>query len=580
MKIQSDQRGFDASSGIVLTFRNASQSVHYVGSKACSGCHQKEASSFEKTPHGQAASMPRDRAELNSLPAQGIVVCQNEGRSCFKVFPTKEGYSMSQFDRGADGSEVHVEVERIAFALGKPLMATGYLIQRGQYLFEAPLTFYAQSGGGHPEGWALSPGYENDALGFTRPVVDSCLTCHVGRPNATNGASNLYKAPIFEELSIGCESCHGPGSLHVKEREMRSLSKSSLDTSIVNPSHLPSQLADETCMYCHELGEARIPLPGKTFQDYRPGVPLVRTEAIFKSKLLLGWNLEEWSDEMATSKCYRFSKGAMRCSTCHDPHFTPTAQEASAFYRAKCLTCHQTHGCALSLEAREHTEPVDNCISCHMPKHLAPKLVKIGGEGTSHRIMKTPDEPIPPGTTPQTTVDPQTGLILTDSVYAGQQEKLPAVVLLQAYQSVLAHDTDPNDLILRYQALLREMSKNPEEATVFSALAESELMRKTEEGNNQAIQDLTAAIRLGTNSPRDYMLLSELQFRSNNLQGAIAVLSDALTKFPYLPTPYENLAVCYLRMGNTQKAAEVVRKALTIFPADQNLIMLANRVHS
>jgi hypothetical protein len=200
---------------------------------------------------------------------------------------------MSQFDREADGMESHVEVEKIAFALGKPLMGTGYLIQRGDYLFEAPLTFYAQPIAGHPDGWALSPGYENDALGFTRPVVDSCLTCHVGRPLPTDMASNLYKAPIFEELSIGCESCHGPGALHVKERIAQLVRATGVDSTIVNPKYLSTRLADETCMYCHELAEARIPMPGKSFQDYRPGVSLLRTEAIFKSKLLLGWNLEE-----------------------------------------------------------------------------------------------------------------------------------------------------------------------------------------------------------------------------------------------------------------------------------------------
>ncbi len=561
-------------------FRNTSESVSYVGSHACESCHRAELASFRNTPHGQAATLPDGRAELKSLPAEGITVCQSESGRCFRVFPAKDGYSMSQFDRGTDGTASHVEVERIAFALGKPLMATGYLIQRGNYLFEAPLTFYAQPGAGHASGWALSPGYDNDALGFTRPVVDSCLTCHVGRPRSTDAASNLYKAPAFEELSIGCESCHGPGSLHVKERQAHFPKPSGADTSIVNPKYLTAERADETCMYCHELAEARIPQPGKSFQDYRPGVPLVQTEAIFKSKLLLGWNLEEWSDEMATSKCYRFSKGAMRCSTCHDPHFTPTAQEAPAFYRAKCLTCHQSSSCTLPLSERQHTEPVDNCITCHMPKHVAPKLVKIGGQGTSHRILKTEDEPIPSMDTPQTSVDPRTGLILVDSDSARAHANLSKLTLLKAYQSVLAHDRTADDLAARYQALLQEMASDPEDAVVFSALAESELANRTAEGNRQAMHDLGEAIRLNTSSPRDYMLLSELQYRANDLSGAIAVLSTALARFPYLPTPYENLAVCYMRSGAPQKAVEVIQKGLAIFPTDQNLILLAGRMHS
>jgi Flp pilus assembly protein TadD len=214
-----------------------------------------------------------------------------------------------------------------------------------------------------------------------------------------------------------------------------------------------------------------------------------------------------------------------------------------------------------------------------MPKHVAPKLVKIGGEGTSHRILRTQDEPIPSMHTPQTSVDPTTGLILIDSDSADHQAKLPRAVLLKAFQSVLAHNQERDDLKTRYQALLDEMSKDPEDAFVFGALAESELAKRTPEGNAQAVLDLQEAVRLGTNSPRDYMLLSELQYRAKNFHDAIAALSTALTKFPYLPTPYENLAVCYMRLGEAQKAADMVRRGLAIFPADQNLILLAGRIH-
>jgi len=561
----------------IVSFRNTDSRVRYVGSKACASCHEPEYQKFMKTPHGLAATFPAGRAELRNLPKDGVTVCQSDGERCFRVSPAKDGYSMSQFDRGADGVEAHTETEKIAFALGKPLIATGYLIQRGNYLFEAPLTFYTEPVEGHIQGWGLSPGYDNDPLGFTRPVVDSCLTCHVGRPRAIDAASNRYLSPPFEELSIGCESCHGPGELHIVERRAHraSIATNGIDTSIVNPKHLTSPLADETCIYCHELGEARIPLPGKSFQDYRPGVPLVHTQAVFKSKLLLGWNLEEWSDEMATSGCYRFSKGAMRCSTCHDPHFTPSAQEAPAFYRSKCLTCHQSPSCTLPIARRQQTEPVDNCITCHMPKHDAPKLVKIGGRGTSHRITKNEDEPVPTMDTPQTAPDPETGLILVNSDAMGAQEHLSPLTLLSAYRSVLAHEPSRVDLAERYKSLLHSLAGDHTEAIVFEALAEEDLAKKTPEGNQQALHDLNQAVNLDSNSPKDYMMLSELLYRAGDLEAAIKVLSTAAEKFPYIPTPYENLAICYLRNGDSAKASDVIRRGLQVFPSDKNLHQLA-----
>jgi len=569
----SPQTTSTANSAKVPNYRNTSLDVRYEGSESCKSCHQSEYEHYFQTPHAQAATLPTDRPELKNLPPEGEKVCPDDGGHCFSVFRGKDGYFMRQSDRAADGTESGVEVEKIAFALGKPLMATGYLIQRGDYLFEAPLTFYAVPGPGHIRGWALSPGFAYDATGFTRPVTDACLTCHVGRPSPKDATLNLYKSPPFEELPIGCESCHGPGALHVKERQDHPSEHLDVDTSIVNPKYLTAQLADDTCMYCHELGEARVPQPGKTFQDYRPGVPLLRTAAIFKSKLLNGWNVEEWSDEMATSACYRFSEGAMRCSTCHDPHLTPSAREAPEFYRSKCLTCHQSASCTLALAERQHTQPVDNCITCHMAKHVAPRLVKFGGQGTSHRITTTGEEPLPLAGSPRTSVSPVSGLILTDSDSDDAQKRLDPLVLMKAYQGVLARNPS-SDIAARYDTLLQQLSNDKNDSSVFSALADLELAKHNDEGDRLAIHDLSEAIRLDSDSPKDYMRLSELQFHSNDFDGAIAVLTSALKRFPYVPTTYEHHAACSPSAGQPLKASEIISRGLDVFPSDKVLLLL------
>jgi hypothetical protein len=558
------------------SFRNTDPKVEYVGSKACESCHRTEYQKFQHTPHGQAASTPEDRPELQKLSSEGATICDSGGTTCYRVFRAKDGYFMSQFDRGADGRELHTETEKIAYALGKPLVATGYIVRRGDFLFEGPLTYFTEPSKDHVQGWGLSPGYDHE-VGFTRPVVGSCLTCHVGRLEPVDAASNRYPTPPFEELAIGCESCHGPGALHVKERKA-GLPPQTIDTSIVNPKHLSAELADETCSYCHELGQARVPLPGKSFQDYRPGVPLLRTQAIFKSKLLLGWNLEEWSDEMATSACYRFSKGALRCSTCHDPHIAASAREAPAIYRSKCLTCHQEPGpaqCTLPISERQQTQPADNCITCHMPKHVAPKLVKVGGRGTSHRILKNDDEPVPSMDTPQTLADPATGLILVDSDARDAQRYLPREVLLSAYQGVLARDPSRDDLVEHYQALLGEMAGEESTAQVLSALAGAELAKRTPEGDRQAIKDLGRAVDLDSKFPKDYLLLSDLELRIGDLPSAIKVLQTATERFPYNPTSYEKLVLCYGKVGDPAKAAEILHHGLKLFPADKNLLQMA-----
>jgi hypothetical protein len=78
-------------------------------------------------------------------------------------------------------------------------------------------------------------------------------------------------------LAIGCEACHGPGELHVKEMQTPrefSLGQNEVDSSIVNPTKLPPQLADDICRYCHQSRDTVVLLPGKGYQDFRPGTPL------------------------------------------------------------------------------------------------------------------------------------------------------------------------------------------------------------------------------------------------------------------------------------------------------------------
>jgi tetratricopeptide (TPR) repeat protein len=212
-----------------------------------------------------------------------------------------------------------------------------------------------------------------------------------------------------------------------------------------------------------------------------------------------------------------------------------------------------------------------------MPRHVAPKLVKLGGRGTSHRITKTDDEPVPTLDTPQTAPDPTTGLVLVDSDSADAQRRLSRVVMLSAYQGVLARDNSRDDLVEHYKALLQDMTGDRSSAVVLSALAGAEIAKKTPEGDRQAIKDLTKAVDLDSKLPNDYLLLSELRSHRGDFDSAIKVLSVATHRFPYIPAPYENLVACYLRAGDTANASDTLHRGLQLFPSDKSLLQLAAR---
>ncbi len=70
--------------------------------------------------------------------------------------------------------------------------------------------------------------------------AEECLTCHVTAP----GIGDEMKEPTFSKTEgVGCERCHGPGSLYKKMSIMKDIEKAK---------ELGLQIPDEqTCLECH-----------------------------------------------------------------------------------------------------------------------------------------------------------------------------------------------------------------------------------------------------------------------------------------------------------------------------------------
>ena len=186
--------------------------------------------------------------------------------------------------------------------------------------------------------------------GATFVGSEECSTCH---QDLTDHFGSSTHAKLHAEgtnaQEIGCESCHGPGSLHVE-------SGGALFT-IENPGRNP-----ETCFACH--------------LDKR--------------------------GEFALPHAHPVAHGDMSCSDCHDPHEGPatygggtqlasvtdtclqchSAQRGPFVFeheasREGCLVCHNPHGSvnAKMLKARNATL----CLQCHFQNQSAPGRIEIGG---------------------------------------------------------------------------------------------------------------------------------------------------------------------------------------------------------
>jgi len=465
----------------------------------------------------------------------------------------------AEWETDGNGNDVFRETQAVEWLIGAGANGVGALVRRGDRIFEAPLTYYAKL-----RSWALSPGYEDADRGFSRPIDAGCISCHSGQPNPSSEYAGKFNTPPFEELAVGCENCHGPGEAHILKMHQNKPDADATDTSIVNPGKIPSWLADNICMSCHQTGDARVRQAGKTFQDFRPGQPLDHTLALlmvpFTPEAPPRTDLVQQYLSMQLSKCYRNTDGKMSCVTCHNPHVQPSSDEAPAYYREKCLSCHTAASCKLPLEARQKTAPADNCIGCHMPKRDVAEISHASL--TNHRIVTTPDEPFPDATFHLAT------RALPDIVHIdaipNHEDLVPPLTLLQAYGQLGA---EHREYMPRYFEIAQQLQATaPNNTDVLEALAAQALQIKTPEGDRAAISYLGKAIAGGSSTAWDFESLGSKLLQARELTNAISCLRTGLERAPYDAKIYTLLAEGYMAENKRDEAAAILTRALQLFP--------------
>ena len=117
------------------------------------------------------------------------------------------GTFQTEFELDSGTHEVFRTTHKVEYTIGSGVNGYTFLVRRGNYLFQAPLSYYARK-----ETWDLSPGYEFADYGFNRPIAAACIGCHSGQPQPVRDREGLFGDPPFREMAIGCENCHGPAS--------------------------------------------------------------------------------------------------------------------------------------------------------------------------------------------------------------------------------------------------------------------------------------------------------------------------------------------------------------------------------
>jgi hypothetical protein len=369
-------------------FQNIHPGVRYVGDARCADCHDDIVRTYHQHPMARslrplaemAQQPPLDEGHHN--PFEALDRRFQLERRGERVWHKQELGGITKQERRQQEMEVH-------YVIGSGARGHSYVTNHDGFLFLTPISWYSQK-----QCWDLSPGFGEASL-TGRPVSGMCLFCHAHRAQSDEDSENHYQEPIFLGHGIGCERCHGPGERHIDNPGQRD-PKTGVDYTIVNPRHLEPSLREAVCEQCHLAGEARFLPRGRKLYDYRPGLPLGQFWSIFVHAREPGQEDKAVNhvEQMHLSRCFQASTGKLGCVSCHDPHVAVGPEQRVAHYRARCLSCHQEHGCSLPSAVRRQTQADDSCIACHMPRYGSADIAHTAA--TNHRIVRQAPSPAAP----------------------------------------------------------------------------------------------------------------------------------------------------------------------------------------
>ncbi len=338
-------------------FVNTSGATEFIGTASCAQCHPDEHASYLRTPHSRALSDIDLQRET-----WGVEFKHPHSSRKYEVLRKEDRIWHRETLLAQEGSDIVLAEHPVDLAIGSGHHSRSYLVATDGFLLESPITWYASK-----KKWAMSPGYDvAHSPGFERVADLGCVHCHAGRVESVDGSR--FRVKIHDQ-SIGCESCHGPGSLHAARRQGDDpVESGSEDVTIVNPAHLTRIESEAICARCHLRGDASVDVRGRSTQDFRPGLRLHD----FRADYVLEQPEESMKvvghvEQMKLSRCYQETE-TLTCTTCHDPHDKPAAPQRLEYFRQKCLACHALDACGLEHEQRVARDAQDNCVACHMPQ--------------------------------------------------------------------------------------------------------------------------------------------------------------------------------------------------------------------
>ena len=341
--------------------------AEHLGAAACAGCHKPQYDEWVRSPHGLAMSEPSPETMRGVADGSTVALPGGTGRVL------REGGDYIVELTGPAGAERR-RIDLI-LASGRSHQLYVTKTEDGRY---RPLPLYWAT---EPAKWMSLNLYRGSSVDPESPaywrkgslVRYSCLDCHLSQARYRREGGRILTEWV--DLSVNCESCHGPGRDHVRfrrdgigeesYRDLRQIGKDE-DARICGQCHgykVPFDFGTDA------LGGS--PLTGSTGAGGPPAprnLPYTLADPGFRPDGSQRGTVYQLAGHLL-SPCHQ--EGAMTCSGCHDPHKGEARDLAGAsavgeHSDRQCTVCHRNLIPTASRRAHARHPGALTCVDCHM----------------------------------------------------------------------------------------------------------------------------------------------------------------------------------------------------------------------
>ncbi|MCX7165300.1 MAG: hypothetical protein NTV11_03375, partial [Rhodocyclales bacterium] len=206
-----------------------------------------------------------------------------------------------------------------------------------------------------------------------------CASCHyagytltknakgdyiAGSAKDRNGEFDLDGSGKPNEINLGCETCHGPGSVHDKAKEI------DMPATIVSPNKLAAERSSMICVQCHSRPQGNL----------KNDQPVNTANKMMLPGTSRNTYLKDYTTREDAAKGDYWADG-LHSKSHHQQgtDFIKSSKHRNGSHLVACADCHDPHGnTQFKFQMKTDTTKAESCTGCHkdstdLTKHLADK---------------------------------------------------------------------------------------------------------------------------------------------------------------------------------------------------------------